>query len=268
MEILQLITLGLSVGLLSSFFGIGGGSLIVPVMFSLYPNLSPAIVVPISLGSIFLIVTGNIYKFSKLNLLPKKKLALNFLIFCSLGSFLGTQVVYLINTSMAKFSMGIILIIMIIKLLFMTKIEVIDETKYSPAKIPFAFTGFFGAFISSITGLGGGIIFTPVFANVLKVPSKLVSPYSNLAMLITTFIGVLPHLFIRTAKENRIHFSDQWLNASFIGNVNFIIILIVTIGALISSGLGVRWNSKVPPKEKNFLLCFLLALFSIKLLFF
>ena len=267
MEILQLIFLGLSVGLLSSFFGIGGGSLIVPVMFTLYHNLSPAVVVPISLGSIFIIAAGNIYKFKKLNLLPSKELTLNFFIFCSLGAFIGTQIVYLIDTKMAKLSMGIILFFMVIKLLFLTKIENNDNSHYLPKKLPFAFTGFFGAFLSSITGLGGGIIFTPVFANILKVPTRMVSPYSNLAMLVTTFIGVLPHFFIDLEAGDEV-FKDAWISGLFIGHVNLGIILIISLAGFTTSILGVKLNSKVSAKTKNYLLCFLLSLFSAKLLFF
>lgn len=266
MEILQLIFLGLAVGLLSSFFGIGGGSLIVPVMYGLYIQLPPTMVVSISLGSIFIIATSNVYKFNKQKLLPNKDLIINFVIFCSIGAFLGAQVVYLIDTKLAKFVMGIILAFMVLKILFMKKIEIAETDNYSPHKTAFAFTGFAGAFISSITGLGGGIIFTPVFMNILKVPTKRVSPYSNLAMLITTLIGVIPHLFVELKGEEI--FKQAWLNQAFVGQVNLAIIGIIATASLLTSSIGVKLNSTVPTQTKKYLLAVLIAVFSIKLLFF
>jgi uncharacterized membrane protein YfcA len=167
---------------------------------------------------------------------------------------------------MAKMSMGVILIFMIIKLLLPSKKLTEENKNYVPQNIPFALTGLMGAFISSITGFGGGIIFTPVFMNVLKVPSKLVSPYSNLAMLITTLIGVIPHLF--STPIATVFFNYPWLNDCFVGYVNFGIIGIIALSAYGTSSLGVVLNSKVSPQVKKYLLSFLLCLFSIKLLFY
>lgn len=255
--------LGLAVGLISSFFGIGGGSLIVPVLYTLYNGISPAIVIPISLGSIFIVVALNLLKFSKLKLLPPKNIIFNFVIFCSLGAYLGAQVVYLIDNKMAKFSMGIILILMVLKLIFL-KQNNNDDEDYIPNNIAFAFTGLLGSFISSITGLGGGIIFTPFFMNILKVPTKKVSPYSNLAMFITTFIGVLPHLF--NEIPTKLQFGIPAIDRFFIGHVNFAFITLIAIFATFTSSIGVKLNGKVNNKLKKRLLAFLLTIFAIKLL--
>lgn len=266
MEFVQLVFLGAVVGFVSSFFGIGGGSLIVPVLYGLYDNIPPSIVISVSLGSIFIIVTGNTYKFYKQKLLPPKSVIINFLIFCTIGSFIGSQIVYLIDNKMAKLSMGIILVLMVAKILFLKKIETPDNNEYKPNTILFAFTGFFGAFLSSITGLGGGIIFTPFFMNILRVPTKRVSPYSNLAMMITTFIGVFPHLFIEYKNDFRF---ESFLNEEvMIGNVHFGLIAIISLAAFFSSHFGVKYNSKISSQKKKYLLAILLFIFSLKLLIF
>jgi uncharacterized membrane protein YfcA len=262
MEIFQLFILGLVIGFMSSFFGIGGGSLIVPVLYTLYPKLPASIVIPISLGSIFVVTLNNSFKFAKKNLLPPKNIMITFLITCSVGGLLGTQVLYLIDTAMAKKAMGVILIFMVIKLLvFKTKDHPIETFK--PSRGSLGITGFVGAFISSITGLGGGIIFTPIFINIIKVPLKLVSPYANMAMVVATFIGVAPHLF---AKNSEQYFSNELLNMGLVGNVNIIFIFIIAFGAYFSSSLGVKYNGLVKPTIKKSLLISLLLVFSIKLL--
>lgn len=266
MEFVQLFTLGLAVGFLSSFFGIGGGSLIVPVLYAMYDKIPPSIVIPISLGSIFIIVLLNTYKYFKQKLLPKRDLILNFIIFCGVGAYLGSEVVYLINNQMAKFSMGIILILMVVKLLLMKKKETPDHEDYKPNKILFALTGLLGSFLSSITGLGGGIIFTPFFMNILRVPTIRVSPYANMAMAVTTLIGIAPHLF----KENSSNFRfENFYNESvMLGNVHFGIIVLIAISASLTSPLGVKLNLKVSANLKRSLLAALLSFFALKLLFF
>jgi uncharacterized membrane protein YfcA len=264
MEIFQLFILGLVIGFMSSFFGIGGGSLIVPVLYTLYPKLPAAIVIPISLGSIFVVTLINTFKFAKKKLLPPKNIIITFLITCSIGGLLGTQVLYLIDTAMAKKAMGIILIFMVVKLLvFKTKDHPIESFK--PSKGLLGTTGFLGAFISSITGLGGGIIFTPIFINIIKVPLKLVSPYSNMAMVVATFIGVVPHIFIQNSEK---YFNNEIMNMGLVGNVNFTFISIIAFGAFFSSSLGVKYNGLVKPRTKKALLVLLLLIFSVKLLFF
>lgn len=264
MEMLQLFFLGLSVGFISSFFGIGGGSLIVPVLYTLYPSLPASTIIPVSLGSVFLITTINTYKFSKLSLLPSGKLTLNFLIFCSLGALTGTEVLHLINTQEAKKIMGFILIIMILRLLLF-KSPNNTSKQFKKSHLIFALTGFLGAFISSITGLGGGIIFTPIFINVLNIPMKFVSPFSNLAMLISTLIGLIPHFFISPSSS---HFTNKVIESGFIGEVNMTLIMLITFGAIFSTTLGVKYNASVSADTKKVFISILLFIFSLKLLLF
>ncbi|MAX67375.1 MAG: hypothetical protein CME66_10610 [Halobacteriovoraceae bacterium] len=264
MEITQLLVLGSVIGFLSSFFGIGGGSIIVPTLYTLYPNLPASIVVPISLGSIFFICLKNTISYGRNKLLPPKEIIGAFLLSCFIGGFLGTKLLYFIDTNLAKKIMGFLLLAMVVKLLvFKSRHQ--DDQNFSPSFISFSIVGFIGSLISSITGLGGGIIFTPIFLNILRVPLKKVSPYSNLAMVFATFIGVIPHIF-QTRKN--IYFQSDFLSSFFIGNVNFFFILIITLGALFSSRIGIKANNLAPPKTKKALLALLLLGFSSKLLLF
>ena len=262
MEITQLITLGLIVGFLSSFFGIGGGSLIVPILYGLYPKLPASVVISTSLGSIFCVTFINSIKYAKLRQLPPKEIALNLIVTCTVGAFTGSLLLQQVNTQMAKFSMAIILLLMCGKLLFFKN----NPKKLSPKNTPhliYAFTGLVGAFISSLTGLGGGIIFTPIFINILKVPTKLVAPYSNLAMAITSFVGLTPLLL--SEVNNAKNFSQGLLQYGFIGSVNIALVGIITLAAFISSSQGIKYNNRVLPRTKERILAILLLIFSLKL---
>ena len=262
MEFIILFFSGSLIGFLSSFLGIGGGSLLVPILYSLYPQLTAPHIISISLGSIFIISFGNTISFYRKGLTPPIKTIAIFVITCGVGGVIGSQVLYLIDTFMAKKAMACILLLMGIKILFLKGPK--KETEKSPSNISMGFTGVLGSFISSITGLGGGIVFTPIFLNVLKLPIKKVSAYSNLAMAIATFVGVVPHFFFKPETEIKL-LSSSWLNYGFIGNVNLSIIGILFIGAFFSRKLGVHFNDKASPNLKKMILLVILISFSVKL---
>lgn len=265
MDIFILFCLGSIVGFVSSFFGIGGGSLIVPIFYLLYPNLPLTIVIPISLGTIFMTTTLNSARFIKAGLITNKKLVISFLITCSIGAFTGAKLTSLIDTQLGKQILAIVLSVSVFKILFYKNSEEsVDDSIVSTKLV--AITGIIGSFISSITGLGGGIVFTPMLISLVKMPLKLVSPYSNLAMSIATLIGVLPHLFNDISSVERTSELPALAQGFFIGNVNIVIILIMTSTAIMGSKLGIKYNHSVSSNIKKKLLAAFIALLIIKML--
>lgn len=262
MEFVVLFLSGSMIGFLSSFLGIGGGSLLVPILYSLYPQLSAPQIISISLGSIFIISLGNTVSYYKKDLTPPTKTIAIFVITCGIGGAIGSQVLYLIDTSMAKKAMACILLLMGVKILFLKSPK--GNKENTPSNFSMGFTGLLGSFISSITGLGGGIVFTPIFLNVLKLPIKKVSAYSNLAMTIATFVGVFPHFFL-SQNQNAQLFQFSLLNIGFIGNVNLSIIGVLYIGAFFSRKIGIYFNDKASAKVKKIILLIILIGFSGKL---
>lgn len=263
MILFKLFFLGTSIGVVSAFFGIGGGAIIVPILYMIYPDLPPSVIIPISLGCIFLVTLLNSIQFYIKKMLPTGKTIINFGISCSIGALIGAQFLQYIEPQMAKFSIGIILGLMVVKTLFSKTKPHQDETPKEINSFLLATTGLFGSLISSLTGLGGGIIFTPVFLNILKIPPKRVSPLSNIAMLFATFMGVLPHFFTSSQSNVAIPYHDY-----LAGNVHLGFIALIFIGASTTSMLGVKLNSLVSDQSKRLLFAALLFIFSVKLLFF
>ena len=89
--ILVLFLLGLVIGPISTFFGIGGGFLIISVLYWLYPDLSPQVVISTSLGVICLNSMVNIRNFRKLQMVPEWNLALSIAMTMAVGCLLGSQ---------------------------------------------------------------------------------------------------------------------------------------------------------------------------------
>ena len=263
MELIQLIFLGNIIGVISSFFGIGGGSIIVPILYTLYPVLPASIVVPISLGSIFIVTTNNVYLFYKQKLLPPRQIAIALILSCLVGSIIGAMILRFIDTGMAKNAMAFILVLMVLKIIFYRPKIKNNGVSTNQSILPYAILGLLGSFLSSITGLGGGIIFTPALISILRVTAKKVPAYSNLAMVVATLFGVLPHFFTASPMET---FENPLLNSTYIGNVNFGVILLIAFGGFISARLGVYFNGLVKEKTKKKLLSLILLIFALKLI--
>lgn len=260
MEYIYLALIGTIVGFVSSFFGIGGGSIMIPLLYILFPKMPPPAVIATSLGTICLNSGINSLRYK--NFMPPSRIIINIMLATFTGAFLGSKIIYLIHPVMVKKVFAIILIIATIRVFISKKIADNNLLKIHDFKV--FQTSFGGAFISSITGLGGGILFVPMFMNIVKLPMRLISPYSNLAMTMAAFMGLLPHF----SKPINYQSELALINKTFIGHVNPVIIISIFIGAFVFSKIGVHFNNSVEDQTKKYLLCSLLLIFSVRMLFF
>lgn len=257
MDIVYLILTGLSVGFMSSFFGVGGGSLIMPILFMLYPGLPAQAIIPSSLGVIFLNTLINNFNFFKEGLSPSKRTVINFAITCAVGAGIGAYAIHYVDSGVIKKLFAGIMIIIAIKVLASKTNN--NNNKLAENQTKLGMTGFFGSIISSVTGLGGGIVFVPMLVSLVKLPLIYISPYSNVAMSFATLIGVLPHFFYPLELD-----LNGFYSKGYIGHVNYMFILLIFSGSIITSKLGTRLNTKVDFVIKKRLLAGLLILFAIK----
>ncbi len=264
MEILVLLITGGIIGFLSSFFGIGGGALVVPVLYSIYPSFTDEHVISTSLLTIFVLTLNNSIQFYKKGLFPPRNIIVNFIFSAGIGAFIGSRLTTLVDTETSKKIIASVLILIVIKLFFFEKKQD-SQMNQNISMTKLFITGFSGAFISSISGLGGGVIFIPLLVSFAKAPIKLVSPYSNLAMLIATFMGAMPHLF--TSKQSFEQLSPHFINASFLGSANLAMVAILSLSGFYTSRFGVLYNDAISPSSKKYALASLLLILSLKLFF-
>jgi uncharacterized membrane protein YfcA len=259
-DFILLVITGLGVGFVSSFFGIGGGAIIIPVLFSLFPKVPAQALIPVSLGIIFLNTSLNVYNWRSDNLLPTKKSFIIIALGCLLGAVIGSSILYMIDSQMVKRIFASILLVVALKTLLTTNSEA-GKDKTEPPFLLFT-TSIIGSFISAITGLGGGVIYVPMLMSVIKLPLKFVSPFSNVAMLFASIFAFIPHftkpLVMSSFEMNSIY------KQFYIGHVNVLFILVLFIGAFISSRLGSHLNKTVSFQVKKYSLSLLLVILAVK----
>ncbi len=165
---IELIFVGIFIGGMSGFFGIGGGMLLVPILLVLGFEIKDAIGI-----SIVQMVFSSIYG-SYLNH-KKGSLILGEGIFVGLGGFVGGyvggSVTEFIADSVLQFTFLGLLIYSLLRLLFSQNLENDSQTKSLNKGLLFSVGLVIGVF--SITlGIGGSVILTPLLVGLWHYPLK------------------------------------------------------------------------------------------------
>ena len=264
--LLSLFLLGPIVGIISTFFGVGGGVLIVPCLYMLFPQMPPTTVISCSLGSIFINSVVNTYNFVKIGRKPSFLLALLLSLFLALGVIVGSYLAPGMSASDIKTILGGVLILLGIRFLFLSAPPV-PSVQWIPQlsrgeKSLIAVVSLFGGILSGITGLGGGIVLVPILIFVAKTPLNWIGPYLNVAMGVGSFCGILSYV-IQSPPTN--YFLGHPLESWQLGHLNIGISLILSLGAMLTSRWGSRLAQGLNPKTTKRWFTFLLFLFALQI---
>lgn len=265
---LNLIIIGLLAGVISSFFGVGGGVISVPGLYHFYPEIEPIIVISTSAGLIFLLASLNSWNFHRAGKRIDYRIVLIAGGACFITAILTSMVANLVPGKILKSILGFYYMIIAIKLIFDRPPK--DE---KPAELVFdnqtifklILTGFCGGIVAGFTGLGGGTAMVPFFILVLRLPLNLVSCYSNNTMLYAAAGNVLYSSFQKapgdlTSLGNFLPYQ--------LGQVNLAFIFFIFIGAMVTSKLGIKLGSMVNDKTRKNSFTIMLFVLGIKSLFF
>lgn len=257
---------GVFVGLLSAFFGVGGGIIIVPVLYYLFADVGPGVVIGTSLTVILLNSLLNTYNFRVLNLKVPSDFGLTLALGMALGILASTEALPHIEPRQIRIFFGLTLFATALRTLF-SKTPNVSDLKLS--KLNFRSTlliltlGLAGGLIAGLTGLGGGIVVVPLLMTLQKIPLRLVPAFSNLAMAGGTLVGMIRYTQIAApdAIKTGILASGQF------GSVQLYAALMIFVGSLFSSRLGARLTQKVDQTTSKRLFALLLIVIGSKILY-
>jgi uncharacterized membrane protein YfcA len=244
-QIVLLLTLGLSVGTLGATVGIGGGVLLVPVLLVVFPDVSPAVITSISLTAVVLnALSANIGYRRKRWQDPRTGLVL--IAAAVPGAIVGALLTRLTERGAFEVIFGTALVGGSIYLALRgrrlpdisessvkgTQRHMVDRDEIAydyRVQEGLAATIAAGAgFIAAFFGIGGGIINVPVMMLVLKMPAKISVATSQLELMVASFAAVLVHFFITFGEW------DPWIRG-----------IIVGLGTLVGAQIGVYLAGRV-----------------------
>ena len=249
MTFFLLILTGLAVGIISTFFGVGGGIIAIPALYLLFPEITPQIAISSCMGMIFCNSIVNVRSFIKIGKKPNYKVIPSMGSGIFLGVLIGIKTTTYLNPIQLKIFFAGLLYFVAGRLLFSKKLRLPGD-QWTPGKLnkdrlKEFIIAMIGGIIAGLTGLGGGAIMVPLFITILKIPLKLVPLYSNLVMGFGAFVGVINYGFFFERPEFKF---GNIIDNGQLGMANLIIILCLVIGSSITSKLGAKLSQKVPEK--------------------
>ena len=183
MEII--IILGVLIGMVAGFFGVGGGALLVPILMFMGYSIQEA--VGISILQMFISsATGSFlnYKSKKLDISIVLYLGLGALV----GGFLSPYVVLHSSTLFLELLFLTFILLAFVKFIY-TPAQSTAEKKGSPWLL--SFVGGVTAMLSSSIGIGGAILLTPFLNAYMGFELKKATAASLLFILFSSFAGTI-----------------------------------------------------------------------------
>lgn len=262
-EILLLVVAGLLGGFLAGMLGVGGGIVFVPVIQHIlsYHQVNDGVVyytVSNSLVIVFVVgITGTIKQLKLKNTdLPS---ALTTGIAASVSSILLTSIIYKYDLSHPKlfnYIFASILIVTASRMLFSKSAEITDLA--IPNRSQFIPAGLFAGLVTSLSGLGGGVVLVPYFNKVLKLPIKFAT---GLSLSVIPIIA-LPLIVFYASLQPTQFVSDKFQTGYLVWTV-----LIPIIGsAMLASGYGVKFAQTLKPRTLSTIFIGFVLLTLVKIL--
>ncbi len=190
--IVILIAVGLGAGTLGSMIGVGGGIILVPALTFL--GLSPAQTASTGLIAVTSTSVSSTIEYSRQKRIDYR-LGIEMAAFAIPGAVLGAFLSDYLSAQSFKLYFGILLLLAGTYVPYKNSILKDSAAKKRSIALRAAiFAATFGAgIISSLFGVGGGIIFVPAMLLVLGLTMQRAAPTSQLTLMITSIAGVLTH---------------------------------------------------------------------------
>jgi uncharacterized membrane protein YfcA len=247
---LWLIPLGFGIGAYGTLIGAGGGFVLMPLLLLLYPDQSPEVITSISLAVVFFNALSGSWAYGRMKRIDYKS-GLLFAAATVPGAILGALNTAFIPRRIFNAVFGVLMIAATIVLLLypnpsrankatknrrgyhqVRNLVEKDGTVHTYSYNPRVGVGlsFFVGYISSLLGIGGGIVHVPLLVDLLNFPVHIATATSHFILAIMALTGTVVHI----AK------------GSFSHEVYRIIAL--AVGVLLGAQLGAMLSNRVQGK--------------------
>ncbi len=265
MGIVLLPLLGFGVGAVGTLVGAGGGFILVPVLLIVYPDDAPERITTISLAVVFLNALSGSLAYAHQKRIDVRS-GLVFAAAAVPGAVLGAWAVRFLSRGVFNLVFGALLLVIALVVALRPvprprehkrrhgewERTLVDRTGHRycwsyRAELGVAFS-FLVGFISSLLGIGGGIMHVPILVMLLSFPIHIATATSHFVLAITAFAGTLTHVLSG-------EFAHAWSRTLLIG-------LGVVLGAQLGAALAPRARPAVITRS----LALGLALVGVRLL--
>jgi uncharacterized membrane protein YfcA len=246
---LWLIPVGFLVGTYGTLVGAGGGFVLVPMLLLLYPQESPEVITSISLAVVFFNALSGSIAYMRLRRVDYR----SGLLFASAtipGAILGALTTAVIPRPLFDIFLGLLMIGASLFLIFHTDKKTGDRGRRLPGCLvrnlieadgtshTFSYSPTVGiglslivGYVSSLLGIGGGIIHVPALVHILNFPVHIATATSHFMLAIMALTGTVVHI-----AAGAFHHGIRRTIALAIG-----VLIGAQLGAFLSNRVGGAW---------------------------
>lgn len=259
--ILALVFTGIGIGFTTGLLGVGGGFLLVPILFFLLQSIGidSTIAIRLSFGTSLAIILptaiSSAYGHYRKNQVEVKA-AIYFGISGFLGSLIGGYAATQMPEDILSIIFGFIILFVAVQLLFFK--ESPDDRVKKEKIVLFLFFGLLAGLASGLVGIGGGIIIIPAMVIIMGYTMKQASGTSSAVIIITSLGGVISYVY------NGLQVSG--LPPYSLGYVNLLQFLIIIIFSIPLAQVGAWAAHKFPDRILRYILVALQFCVALKML--
>jgi uncharacterized membrane protein YfcA len=188
-----LVLLGVAVGAFGTLIGAGGGFLLVPILLLLYPDESVQTITAMSLAVVFFNAASGSIAYARLGRIDYRT-GLIFAVASAPGAILGSLATAYLQRGVFDVLFGLLLVVLGIYLVIRGKV-VEGHAPPERVNLPLGAVLSFGVgFLSSVLGIGGGIIHVPLLIQFLGYPAHIATATSHFILAFMSFVGTATHV--------------------------------------------------------------------------
>ena len=242
---LWLIPLGFAVGTYGTLIGAGGGFVLMPILLLVYPNESHTVLASMSLAVVFFNAASGTIAYGRMKRVDYKSGVL-FSVATIPGAVIGAMATSWMPRHTFQMALGILLICGCAFLIWHPGPETHGKVHHPKHFIrrrlvdaegnvhEFAYNPYLGValsfvvgFVSSLLGIGGGIVHVPALVHLMDFPVHFATATSHFVLAGMSFTGTVVHL------------------ASGVFGVGARRTLCLAVGALVGAQLGARLSARI-----------------------